>query len=412
MYECAQTSTIFGVVGSEDCLKINVYVPVTTRKPIPVMVFIHGGAFVIGNGGKLFYAPDFLVKQEVILVTFNYRLGLLGFLCLGIKEAPGNAGIKDQIAALRWVKKNIAAFGGDPDNITIFGQSAGAASVSLLMASNITEGLFHKAIAQSGSSLASWAINRHPVWVASLIAKDLGYDTDDPHEIYKIFSKLSYEELVQAKPRKPLGMYFDTQMLHSPCVEQHIDGEEAVITDFPYNIIKKNPKKTIPVIYGTTSKEGVFLLPEDTKESLEYRDARYIFASDLEFPSEEEAAKISKMARSFYFGDNKISMDVHSTIGDLNTHLYFEVPAILETEILISNTKANIYNYYFDYAGGRNFVSFLIGLYGFKNDKAATHSDDVLYLFDAKICPFPIFKNDKIMIYWMTKLWTNFAKYG
>lgn len=372
------------------------------------MVYIHGGAFLLGSGGKFIYAPDFLVKHDVILVTFNYRLGALGFLCLGIKEAPGNAGIKDQIAALRWVKKNIAAFGGDPDNVTVFGQSAGATSASLLLASNATEGLFQRVIIQSGSSISSWAINRQPLWVASLIAKELGYDTEDQKEIFETFSKLPYKKLIKARPKKPLGMYFDTQLLNYPCVEQEIEGEEAVITDYPYNIFSRNPKN-IPVIYGTTSREGIFLIPDDTKESLAARDARYIFASDLQFPSEEEAANVSKMARQFYFGEKNISLEEQSIIIDLNTQLYFEAPAILESETLIKNVEAKVFNYYFNYAGGRNFLKYISG---FRNEPGACHSDEILYLFKGKIWPFPINKDDQKLIDWMTKMWTNFAKYG
>lgn len=404
---------IFGVVGNEDCLKINVYVPAKIIKSaLPVMVYIHGGGFTIGNGGKLLYAPDFLIKHDVILVTFNYRLGALGFLCLGIKEAPGNAGIKDQIAALKWIKKNIGAFGGDPNNVTIFGQSAGATSASLILVSNTTDGLFHKAIIQSGTSTSSWAINRQPLWVASLIAKDLGYETKNPEEIYQILSKTSYKSLIKAKPRKPLGMYFDTQMLHYPCVEQDIEGEEAVITDFPFNLFENIPKKNTPVIYGTTSKEGIFLLPDDTKESLAARNVKYIFASDLQFPSEEEAANVSQMAREYYFGDKKLSFDVHDKIADLNTELYFEIPAILESQTLVNNTKAKVYNYYFNYDGGRNILKSLVGLFGFKTESGAVHGDELMYLFKGLVWPFPIKKNDQAIINLMTKLWTNFAKYG
>lgn len=155
IYECPQY-TFLGVIGSEDCLKVNVYVPVFPKaKPHAVMVYIHGGSFILGNGGKLIYGPGFLVQKDVIVVTFNYRLGPLGFLCLRIKEAPGNAGLKDQIAALKWVKENIAAFGGDPDNVTVFGESAGATSLSLLLLSEASAGLFNRAIVQSGSALSN-----------------------------------------------------------------------------------------------------------------------------------------------------------------------------------------------------------------------------------------------------------------
>ncbi|XP_035459067.2 bile salt-activated lipase [Spodoptera frugiperda] len=406
-YQCPQPSML-GVIGMEDCLKINVYVPVKAKSPLPVMVYIHGGTYIIGNGGKLLYGPDFLIHQNVILVTFNYRLGALGFICLGIKEAPGNAGLKDQIAALRWVKKNIAAFGGDPDNVTLFGLSAGATSVSMLIASNATKGLFKRAILQSGVSTSSWALNRQPLFTASLVAKELGYDTDDPKTMYEIFSKIPYKDLIAAKPKKPIGKYFDFQLIHYPCVEKVIEGEEAVMTDLPYNLFSKN-SNNISVIYGTTSKEGVILLPEETEDTLRERDSKYIFSPDLNFPSEDEAANLSSAVKEYYFGPRNISFKAQNALLDLNTHLYFEMPTLLESEIVLNKTSAPIYNYYFNYSGGRNFLKYITG---YSDEPGACHGDELMYLFKGNAWPFAISKKDQTMINWMTRLWTNFARYG
>lgn len=405
---CPQASTISGVKGSEDCLKINVYVPALAKRPLPVMVFIHGGAFIMGDSGKLLYAPNFLIKQDIIVATFNYRLGPFGFLCLGIKEAPGNAGLKDQIAALRWIKKNIAAFGGDPDNVTIFGQSAGATSVSLLLASEATNGLFKRAIVQSGSGIASWALNRDPVWVASLITKELGYETNNPKEIYDILSKLPFEVLVKTNPTRPLGIYLDTELIHLPCIEKDIPGEEAALTDLPYNLLMKKPKN-VSVIYGSTSNEGLFIISKDTEETVAERDKRYLFASDVEFPSEVIAETENTKARELYFGKERMSLKNLMNVSSLIGHLYFEVPPILETEIALKNTDAAIYNYHFNYNGGRNFLKYLLG---YQNEPGACHFDEMLYLFNGNIWPFPIKQKDQQMIDWMTKMWTNFAKYG
>lgn len=372
------------------------------------MVFVHGGAFYLGSGGKLMYGPEFLVKQDVILVTFNYRLGVLGFTCLNIPEAPGNAGLKDQVAALRWVKKNIAAFGGDPDNITIFGQSAGATSTSILLASETTVGLFNRAIVQSGSAVASWAINRDPVWVASLIAKELGYNTTDPNELYDIFTKLPYKELVAARPRKPLGKFLDTELLHLPCIEKPFKGEEGVISELPYNIINKKPKN-LPVIYGSTSKEGLFLIGVNADDYLKDAETKYIFASDLKFPSDNEAQKVDKRARRYYFGEEKMSMQNLMNISDMMTDLYFEKPVILESEIMMNKNDAPVYNFYFDYDGGRNFLKYLTG---YQNETGACHGDELMYIFKGRIWPFMINSRDQKMIETITRIWSNFAKYG
>lgn len=143
---------------SEDCLTLNVWAPVIEGKgKLPVMVWIHGGGLMNGSGSVPQYAGDRLAARGVIVVTINYRLGALGFLShpeLNRESghgASGNYGLLDQIAALKWVKRNIAAFGGDPDQVTIFGQSSGSFSASMLAASPLAKGLFHRAIGQSGA---------------------------------------------------------------------------------------------------------------------------------------------------------------------------------------------------------------------------------------------------------------------
>lgn len=141
---------------SEDCLTVNVWTPRADRSAKrPVMVWIHGGGFEFGSSAQRGYDSIKLAQLGVVLVSFNYRLGVLGFLAHPAldREGPasGNYGLQDQIAALRWVRGNIAAFGGDPANVTIFGESAGAHAVGMLMASPQTKGLFAKAIAQSGA---------------------------------------------------------------------------------------------------------------------------------------------------------------------------------------------------------------------------------------------------------------------
>ncbi len=142
---------------SEDCLFLNVQTPACDDARRPVMVWIHGGGFSSGAGSIPWYDGTRLVTAgDVVVVTINYRLGVLGWLHLGHLDdtlaASGNAGLTDQVAALRWVRDNIASFGGDPGNVTIFGESAGGMSVATLMGTPSAAGLFHKAIAQSGAA--------------------------------------------------------------------------------------------------------------------------------------------------------------------------------------------------------------------------------------------------------------------
>lgn len=146
---------------SEDCLYLNVWAKPKAAKKKPVFVWIYGGGFSSGGTAVPIYDGEALAKKGIVFVSVNYRVGVFGFLAHPelTKEAPyhasGNYGLLDQVAALQWVKKNIAAFGGDPNNVTIAGQSAGSMSVNTLVASPLAKGLFHKAIAESGSRLVS-----------------------------------------------------------------------------------------------------------------------------------------------------------------------------------------------------------------------------------------------------------------
>jgi len=146
---------------SEDCLSLNVWTPQVKAKDLPVMVWIHGGGMTTGSSDVPIYNGAHLASQDVVVVSINYRLGVLGFLAHPELESQnglsGEYGILDQIAALKWVHNNIAQFGGDPGNVTIAGQSAGAASVKLLMSTEATRGLYHKAMIQSGIGLAGFA---------------------------------------------------------------------------------------------------------------------------------------------------------------------------------------------------------------------------------------------------------------
>lgn len=141
---------------SEDCLFLNIWTPGLDSAKRPVMFWIHGGAFVFGSGSSVSYNNGALAKRgNVVQITINYRLGEFGFLRLkdvtgGKIPATGNEGLLDQIAALKWVRDNIKAFGGDPSNVTVFGESAGGMSIGCLLAMPAAKGLFHKAICESG----------------------------------------------------------------------------------------------------------------------------------------------------------------------------------------------------------------------------------------------------------------------
>jgi para-nitrobenzyl esterase len=149
----------------EDCLNLNVWTPDPTGGGLPVMVWIHGGSFVRGSGALPTYDGTRFARDGVVCVTINYRLGADGFLYLG--DGIANRGLLDQVAALEWVQENIRAFGGDPARVTIFGESAGAFSVATLLSMPRAEGLFQRAIAQSGAGHRQCHRSPRFLWIAS-----------------------------------------------------------------------------------------------------------------------------------------------------------------------------------------------------------------------------------------------------
>jgi para-nitrobenzyl esterase len=172
--------------ASEDCLTLNVFAPARHDAPLPVMVWIHGGGFVNGSGTADLYDGTAIARQGVVVVTLNYRLGRFGFFAHPVitAETPAtylaNYGLMDQIAALQWVRRNIGAFGGDPQNVTIFGESAGGMAVARLMTIREARGLFHKAIIQSGLGREPSQTLEEAEADGAAFAKKLGVTGNDP----------------------------------------------------------------------------------------------------------------------------------------------------------------------------------------------------------------------------------------
>lgn len=172
---CVQPILRLDLGISEDCLQLNVFTRNLTGLS-PVIVFIHGGAFVGGSGIDQ-GGPHNLMDKDVVLVTINYRLGPLGFLATGTLDAPGNAGLKDQVLALKWVQKNIQNFGGNPNKTTVTGMSAGGFSSTAFMASPMAKGLFHGVIAMSGSTTFQQPLKTELISLTEKLSKQLNCTT-------------------------------------------------------------------------------------------------------------------------------------------------------------------------------------------------------------------------------------------
>ncbi|KRT85101.1 hydrolase, partial [Oryctes borbonicus] len=189
------------IVGEEDCLYLNVYVPAqsdTDSALKPVMVFIHGGTFDQGSGRLDQFDPRFLLTEDVIVVTMNFRLGIFGFFHLDDETVgtPGNAALKDQQLALAWVREHISHFGGDEENISIFGQGAGAASVHLHILSPRSTGLFNKAIIQSGTAISPWVMGTENN--GDKLAKELELTTENYEELLNTLRTKEAREIFTA----------------------------------------------------------------------------------------------------------------------------------------------------------------------------------------------------------------------
>ena len=237
---------------SEDCLRLNVFSPDTNSKEkLPVMFWIHGGALRYGSGDP--YLPQGILSKDIVLVSINYRLGELGFFAHPALKEEGNVpttnfGLLDQIKGLEWVQKNIENFGGDPSNVTIFGESAGGLSVAALLVSPLSKGLFHKAIVQSGG-FARMALNAYELnemgTTGSMVGKSFcsvcGVE-DGPDQIDKM-RDLPVEEIIQKGIGFPSSLFID-----------EISMLSSVIQGFEQGINHK-----VPTIIGTNADEGTAL---------------------------------------------------------------------------------------------------------------------------------------------------------
>ena len=236
---------------SEDCLYLNVYTPAgaspSDRKP--VLVWIHGGGFVIGSGSQSIYDCRKLARRgDVVVVTINYRLGVFGFLDLGQPErATPNAGLLDQIAALGWVRDHIAAFGGDPGCVTIFGESAGGMSVGTLLGCPAARGLFHKAIPQSGSTQA---VHDHEsaAAVATAVLAGLGMTAPNVQQLREVPADKLKE--VQQSVTMQLMLVGGAQLLpFQPVVDGH------VLRRHPLDEIREGHARDVRLLVGSTRDE-------------------------------------------------------------------------------------------------------------------------------------------------------------
>ncbi|CAD7078429.1 unnamed protein product [Hermetia illucens] len=404
------------IVGSEDCLFLNVYTPkLKSDRPLPVMVWVHGGAFLMGSGDSDFYLPVYLLEEDVVVVTLNYRLGMFGFLYAPDADVPGNAGLKDQLLALKWVKENINQFNGDPNNVTLFGQSAGSASIHLHLLSQNSKKYFHKVICQSGTSNMEWVMQNIPRYKTRRLAQLMGFESESEADIVKFLRETNetidiFKHLIATltpdERRRGLPMPF------KPVVEA--ESSDAIVTKPPLEAAKEPNAIDIPVMMGYTSEEGITMLVNACRklDELDQDLARMIPRSvDLD-PNDPLCLVVADEMRKFYFNGEKVTMKKVKELCNLMTDYHFGIGIHAAAEIHARyQHKSPLYFYRFSYSGKLNLFK---KWFNFTQLKGACHGDELFYLFktgfedaipEEESADFKMIKN-------MCRMWANFAKYG
>ncbi|XP_038215094.1 esterase E4-like isoform X2 [Zerene cesonia] len=410
--KCSQTLAVLKIiVGREDCLVANIYTPNESNNLLPVMVFIHGGGFYYGSNTNLLYDGKYLVQKGVIVVTINYRLGAFGFLCLNDTEVTGNMGLKDQVAALRWINQNIESFGGDPNSVTLIGESAGATSVHYLTLSELSRGLFKRIILESGSILIPIAFEENPVNKAMLLTSRLGHNLTDQNDILKILQNAHEKDIVKASDAARKNNNGEP-FIFQPCSENTKKSKNPFITMSPRNLLnsfKLDPN--IDVIIGFNDKEGIMFAGEFNYmdlDNLENNLSR-ILPQNLKFQNDYEIKELLKDVRKIYFQDKPITSASYDGLINYFSDSLIVYPSI-ETIDFFLKVNATVYNYIFKYDSIRNLNKFISGL---PLTPGANHADELFYIFDPIFYKFlPNLPKDEKMIDVMTSSWTNFAKTG
>ncbi|XP_053566126.1 neuroligin-1 isoform X8 [Bombina bombina] len=409
---------------NEDCLYLNIYVPTEDgellRKrdcstcnpptsnirdsggPKPVMVYIHGGSYMEGTG-NLFDGSVLASYGNVIVITVNYRLGVLGFLSTGDQAAKGNYGLLDLIQALRWTSENIGFFGGDPLRITVFGSGAGASCVNLLTLSHYSEGLFQRAIAQSGTALSSWAVSFQPAKYARILATKVGCNMSDTVELVECLQKKPYRELVD-QDIQPARYH----IAFGPV----IDGD--VIPDDPQILMEQGEFLNYDIMLGVNQGEGLKFV----ESIVDHEDG--ISASDFDFAVSNfvdnlygytEGKDILRETIKFMYTD---WADRHNpetrrkTLLALFTDHQWVAPAVATAD-LHSNFGSPTYFYAFYHHCQTDQVPAWAD---------ASHGDEVAYVFGipmigpTELFPCNFSKNDVMLSAVVMTYWTNFAKTG
>jgi para-nitrobenzyl esterase len=371
---------------SEDCLTLNVWTPADAKK-LPVMAWIYGGGFMAGGTSEPRQDGQNLAKQGVVVVSMNYRLGVFGFFTHrelakeSGKNAAGNYGLLDQLAALQWVQGNIASFGGDPGNVTIFGESAGSFSVSALMASPLAKGLFHKAIGESGAAFSSHGLPFKPL--AEKVKEDEKFATSELGvKSITGLRAVPADKLLEASQKKVDGMY---AFHFSPDVDGYFLPESVPA------IFAKGKQNDVALLAGWNRDEGKGEVSGPEKPT----------AARLKAMAEKEFGPRAPVFLKLY--PSSTEAEAFRSTEDFRGDQFIAWSTWKWMEAQKNTGKQVVYRYRFDQSLPAPD----------KSELGAYHSAEIEYVFgalDSKALPFR--EEDRKLSEQMQKYWANFARSG
>ena len=388
---------------SEDCLYLNIYSTSLTSS-MPVMVWIHGGGYFAGSGSM--YDGSYLAMKDVVLVTLNYRLDIFGFLSTEDDKIPGNYGMLDQIAALSWVQENIANFGGDPKSVTIFGQSAGAGSVSLLTLSPLAKGLFHRAIMESGSSLNPWSRTYpgnalSPRVVSRLVGTALQCpDIDNTADLLTCLQAVDSQTLMNTSVAVNTAIAAPLVNPYTPRVETTY----GFLPDSPLNLLRQGKFNDVASIRGVNNDEmGPYMMTFFNMSNINADEANRVMKIFIAQFNELQQDNLLKWIDSKYKVNESQSLVTLSK--DIVDGFTFVGPSVVEIrEVVQRSSRNNHFMYRFNYKNSFSNTPDYVG---------AGHGEELMSVFNNSLHQnHTRTADDRDMSTQMIEMWTNFAKTG
>ncbi|XP_068630990.1 esterase FE4-like [Battus philenor] len=402
-------------VLEEDCLYIDICAPKnTSNKLLPILFFLGSYRFFYHMDPIL--DPKLMVNQEVIFVRCGFRLGPFGFLSINEFVAPGNNGLKDIVVALQWVQRNIKCFGGDPNNITIFGCSSGGSLVHYMMLSPMATGLFHKAIIQSASAMNNWSLEKNPIQPVLKLAKILGIAHTDVIEIVKELQKIPSKNIMEASEQLLTGGDFEDRpfdSLFKPCIEKEFEGIPIFLSKSPALILKSGKINKVPLIIGANSCEASFLEYVDNAFYENYEKINEHFSPMVpkSLADRTFSKKVGQKILNFYLdGEESLREDTKQQYVQIMSdyNFFYNINKTIKIHKQIA-PESPIYYYVINYPGEWKVPKTL----EFFNSSG--HAAETPFLFEVTLDDGSVCKGsrDSMRIkYRIIKLWTNFAKFG